>query len=156
LRSSIRPRGRRAAKRLLSQRFGDIAPPGEGLATGARLEGAREDRWIAERAGDGLGLRPDRGLLGYASQRPQGHGFDGKQSDAKRGMGIGARDVQRAVDPVHRVRMAVPDPPVLGERHRHRERLFGAALGDGPLKGAVEIVAFGIELGQVLVPVRSP
>jgi len=70
-------------------------------------------------------------------------------------MGIGAGDVQRAVDPVHRVRMAVSDPPVLADRARHRECLLGAALADRPVKGGVHVVAFGIELGQVLVSVRA-
>ena len=55
---------------LFGKRLGDIPPSGKGLVNGTRLEGSREDHWIAERARDGLRLRPDRGLLGDASQRP--------------------------------------------------------------------------------------
>ena len=81
---------------------------------------------IAEPSGDGLRLGHDRGLFGSAPERPQAPGLRAESADARGRMGVGARQAERLVDPVHRVRVAVSHDPVAAERRRQRERAFGA------------------------------
>jgi hypothetical protein len=70
-------------------------------------------------------------------------------------VGSGARQHQRLVDPVHCGREPTSRLPVPAERRAQREGGFGA-LTDRPPKGGAEVVALGVELGEVLVVARSP
>ena len=93
---------RRRARSATSSR------PATASCVGAQPESLREDHGIAERPGDGLRLGDDRALLG--SHAPAATGTSAlatESADAQRGMGVGARQAQRLVDPVHRVRVAI-------------------------------------------------
>ena len=71
-------------------------------------------------------------------------------------MGVGARQVQGLVDPVHGVGVAVSHDPVAAERRRQRERPLGARLRDRPAESRVEVVDLGVQPGEVLPGAGTP
>ena len=143
-------------KRLVGEGVRDIEPLGIDLVIDARLERLGEDHGIAKPSGDGLRLGQDRGLLGSAPHAPQAPGLRAESADAQGRMGVGARQVQRLVDPVHGVGVAVSHEPVAAERRRHRERPLGVGLPDRPSERRVEVVDLGVQPGEVLLAARAP
>ena len=93
---------------LVRKLLGDIAPVGKGLANNAWLEDSREEQGITEGTGDRLSVRPYRRLLGDAPQGGQCVRLDAEKTCARRAMGLASRLAQSLVDPVDRVRIAVP------------------------------------------------
>src|SRR3954462_14157713 len=90
------PQGGRALKPLAAD-----------LVKDAALEELREKHGIAKPPGDRVRLGEDRGLLGSAPDVPQAPRLRAQSTEAQDRVGVGARQVQGSVDPVHGIGVAV-------------------------------------------------
>ena len=77
-------------------------------------------------------------------------------ADAQSRMGLGARQVQGPVGPVHGVGVAVSREPVAAKRCCQREREIGVGVADRPAERCMEVVDLGVHPGEVLPGVDAP
>ena len=143
-------------KRLISQRRGDVEPPGGGRGLGAGLEDVRQEPRLGKLTGDGFRLVHDRAPLGAASQRPQAPRLVAECAGSQRRVGVGAWHAEYAVDPVQCVRVAISHQPVPTGCDAHREGLLGAVLPDRPSKGRVKVGDLRVQQRQVVLAAGAP
>ena len=120
----------------------------DGRGSGGPARGARDRQAVGRWPPPRRGSRVARPCAPPA--RGTGPSCGGRGRGAQGWFGVGARQVQGLVDPVHGVGVAVSREPVAAERGGHRERAFGARLSDRPAERGVEVVDLGVERREML------